>query len=458
MPAVARDVIAAIATPPGQGALAVVRVSGPGAVELTARVFRGRRDLATVPSHTILHGYLLGNAGAVVDEVLAGVMRAPHSYTGEDTVELSCHGGHAAAQSALEALCEAGARPADPGEFTKRAFLNGKMDLSQAEAVAAVISSRSKRALRASVRLLRGGLSGPVESLREAVVGAVAEIEARLDFEDDLGRFDPDRMKLTLAKERIELESILKRCALGRLVSQGAMVALAGRRNVGKSSIFNRIVGSDRSIVSARPGTTRDYVEEEVEWEGVRYTLVDGAGFFGDEDPLEREAEGRARGVLERSDAVLLVVDVSSRLSADDERLAGLLEGKKVVVLANKADLGSAWKPNGRQTIFRGWEMIATSAVTGLGLDSVLPSVHRLLAGEGEPSSEEVAATSRQIEALGQAAEALARALELLERVGGDELVAQELRDCAESLGEITGRSVGPEVLDRIFSTFCVGK
>ena len=458
MPGDARDVIVAIATPPGRGALAVVRLTGAGSIELAAQVFRGRKALSSVASHSIVHGKVCSPSGMTVDEVLLGVMRAPHTYTGEDSVELSCHGGHAAATSVLGILIQAGARQAGPGEFTKRAFLNGRLDLSQAEAVAHIVSAASQRALNASVRLLEGRLSEPIKQLREHLLHSMTQIEARLDFEDDLGGFDRQTLEHDLVKNASSLESLLRRCTAGRLLSEGGIAAIAGRANVGKSSIFNRIVGEDRAIVSAEPGTTRDYIEERVELNGVAATFVDGAGFVGAEDPIGREGEKKARMVLEKADAILLVFDASTELTDKDRELARLVAAKSVVPVANKVDLGEAWGWGQIQTEGLRGELIRTSAITGEGIDKAVSAVCKALGAESGASDEEIAATERQLDALRAAQSCLRNAAALVRQGETDELIACELGAAAERLGEITGETLAPEVLDRIFAAFCVGK
>lgn len=460
----ADDTIAAIATAPGAAGLAVVRVSGPEAPAIADRVFRGSRALARAPSHTLHHGWAVSPGGGrePLDEVVAAVFRAPRSYTREHVIELSCHGGRLPAARVLEALIAAGARLARPGEFTLRAFLHGRLDLAQAEAVADLIQAETDAARSLAVSQLAGGLSRRLDALSERVADAAAEVEARVDFAEDVGGVEvPAHVIAELRAAAADLGRLLSGAPWGRAVREGVRLPIVGRPNAGKSSLFNALVGEERAIVTPVAGTTRDRVSEAIELAGVRVTLSDTAGLRDTDDALESAGVGRTREALAGCALALWVVDRASPLSADDRRIAADLAGKRVVVALNKRDLGCV-TPAGRVSALANgdaWPVVEVSAVTGEGVDRLRACLAGLLGADGAPAGlAGAAANPRHAEALGRARAALERAA----AAGGDgapgEIVALELREALVAIGEVTGRSVGADLLERIFSRFCIGK
>ena len=445
------DTIAAIATPAGEAGLAVVRVSGPRALAIADAVFRGHVPLAGAAGHTLHHGWL--GAEARVDEAVAAVFRAPASYTREDVVEFSCHGGRLPARRALELLLAAGARLARPGEFTLRAFLSGRLDLLQAEAVAELIHARSDAMHRAALSRLAGELSRVLAARLDEVTDLLAEVEARVDFAEDVGGIEvPAAVIARMGAVRAALATHLSGAAWGRAMREGVQVAIAGAPNAGKSSLFNRLVGEDRAIVAPGPGTTRDRVSAAVEWEGVLFTLSDTAGLRESDDEVENLGIARAHAALAASRVVLWVVDGAAPVFAEGPARS---EERRVVVALNKCDLASAAAAEDMARAVAGAvEVVRVSAREGDGVDALVAAIVR--AAGFEPG--DVIASERQAHDLALACGALERA-EICGRGGAPgEIVALELREAMAALEELLGVRVGEDVLDRIFSHFCVGK
>lgn len=453
--------IAAIATPVGPGGLGVIRVSGPGTLPLADQIFRSRLPLSTAASHTLHHGFLHGEQG-VVDEAVAGVFRAPRSYTGEDVVEFSCHGGPVILQRVLSLCTNHGARLADPGEFTRRAFLNGKMDLSQAEAVAELIAARSDAQGRLALERLRGGLSRRLAPIREGVLDLLARVEANLDFEED----DVPALSRKALESRLEmlsemLSSLLRKAGPTRLWRDGLRVTILGRPNVGKSSLFNALLNSDRAIVTDRPGTTRDTLEETVVWEGVPVSLMDTAGLREADDAVEREGVARARRAAEATDLAVLVVERGAKPSVQDQETARAAGDRPMILALNKADLpfpggdpGALWE---EALGLNPGTTVSVSARTGEGLPALRRAVLRLAGGGPEPTEPESSLNTRQETLLAETQEFLTSA-----GAGGPsappETTAIDLRHALDRLNRVTGEGAPEEVLSAIFSRFCVGK
>ena len=466
------DTIAAIATAPGAGGLAVVRVSGPRALVIGDAAFQGAAPLTHASSHTLHHGWAVwpeasAGAGAAppsrrLDEVVAAVFRAPRSYTCEDVVELSCHGGEQPSRRVLGALLAAGARLARPGEFTLRAFLHGRIDLSQAEAVADLIDASTARAHDIALSQLAGGLRRAVDAMAERLTDAVAEVEARVDFAEDVGGIEvPPHVVEAIGSLDRDLASLLATAPWARAVREGVRVPLVGRPNVGKSSLFNALLGEARSIVTATPGTTRDRVSEAIEVAGVRVTLSDTAGLRDTEDAVESIGVARAREALAGAPLVLWVVDGASALDEEDRRIAAELAGLKVVVVLNKRDQPRAVAMAEVAALLNGaaGPVVEVSATLGRGLDALRDAIAASLGAGGTGEGIGIALGNlRHAEAVERARAALARAAGAASDRMPGEIVALELREALAALGEVTGRSVGEDLLDRIFAKFCVGK
>ncbi len=458
MTATAADTIAAIATPPGTAGLAVIRISGPAAVECAAALFQGA-DLDTVASHTVHYGGFIDTEGALVDEVLATVFRAPRSYTGENSVEISCHGGVVVTQRVLRSLLEYGARHAEPGEFTRRAFLNGRIDLVQAEAVADLIHAQSHEAHRASLHQLEGSLSAYVRDIREQLTHALSMLELSLDFveEDVVFMTRPELLDL-LSIASAKIRSALDSYGSGRIVREGIRVALIGRPNVGKSSLLNVLLGSERAIVTEVPGTTRDFIEEPLLLRGELFRFIDTAGLRSTEDLAEREGIVRTRDMSHSSDIVCLLSEArNGSQGIEDLRSLSALErtDQQVLHLFTKSDLAEKSQLEALRE-----QGIPVSAHDGSGLEELrdlLASIARNMAVTSEQGG--VLVTNvRHADCLRRGLEALDRAETALSEGRTEEFIALDVREAGTALGEIIGEVTSDDVLNGIFARFCIGK
>ncbi len=448
------DTIAAIATARGQAALAIVRVSGSQACSLAARCFRGS-GLAQVASHTAHVGYVV-HEGQTLDQVVATVFRAPRSSTGEDVVEFTCHGGDLAPHLVLEALVAAGARPAEPGEFTQRAFLNGKMDLAQAEAIADLIHASSTRAHEVSVSQLRGAYSERLAALREELLTVTALIELELDFsEEDVAFAARDEVMALLEKARTVLAELQASYRFGRLVRDGVRVVIAGRPNAGKSTLLNRLVGYDRAIVSPLPGTTRDHVEAEAEIGGLRFVFTDTAGLRETADAVEAEGVSRAHVLLSQAEQVVYVYDAGVGFTPEESQYVEMLRASRpdvpIVVVANKCDL--VHPPVASDHL-----QVVAMRPEPHELDALIAALLRATEMSAHPEGSPVVTNARHRAHLGRAAQAVERAREALEANLSGEVLAADLKLALHELGCITGAITNEQVLDQIFSRFCIGK
>ncbi len=453
------DTIAAIATPLGEGGLAVIRISGPRALAVADGCFvpagkSGPRPSAA-PTHTLHYGRIL-HRGRPVDEVMLAVMRAPRTLTREDVVEITCHGGMLAAKAVLDAVLENGARAAGPGEFTRRAFLNGRIDLAQAEAVADLIQARTELALAAANEQLAGRLSQRVNQLRDDLLKILAHVEAHIDFPDE--DIAPDTRQQLLA--RLErgigfMDGLLRTADEGRILRRGIRAAIIGRPNAGKSSLLNQLLGHDRAIVSPVPGTTRDTIEETANIRGLPVVFVDTAGLREAGDDIEAEGIRRSREALERAELVLHVLDGSEPLTAQDERYLAEFGGKMRILVRNKADLTPRLAlPAGLNA-----PVIEVSCLAGTGIEALKDAIKEAVwAGKVGAEMLEVMINSRHQEALGRAGAATQRAIKALRENLTPELVAMDLRIATDAVGEIVGRTATEDLLDVIFSQFCIGK
>jgi tRNA modification GTPase len=447
------DTIAAIATAPGDGAVALLRVSGSKALEVLGRLYRG----ALLRPRQQQCGQIWAG-GRKVDDVLACYFPGPRSYTGEDVVEIGCHGGAYLTGEILRALLESGARAALPGEFTQRAFLSGKMDLTQAEAVMDLISAQGERALRSASEQLEGRLGRQVREIQEAVIGLLAHVEAYIDFpEEDI---DPDtgqRLLERMSGAEQACRELLATAGTGRLIREGVRTAICGAPNVGKSSLLNLLLGQDRALVSERPGTTRDVIEEAVRVGGYVLRLADTAGIREAEDEIERAGIERTRRQLDQADLVLEVMDASRPMDQQPAlpQLAGLGTEReiRVVRILNKVDLGEhpSWGSEGA---------VRVSCVRGTGVsgaDGLEQALVRALGIQGSQSSG-VSVNARHADCLRRTLEALVAARSALGEGLSPEFVAEELRAALDAAGEILGRTEADDILGRIFSSFCIGK
>ena len=457
-----RDTIAAIATPPGIGGVGLIRVSGPTAEGIAQRLFRPLPP-GNFLSHHLYHGKIIApTTGAILDEVLVAFLKGPHSYTGEDTLEISCHGGPLILRTVLEAVFQTGARPAERGEFTQRAFLNNRLDLAQAEAVLDIITAKTRPGLAAAIDCLGGKLSEQIEAIRSEMIDLLAGVEATIDFSEDDGIEETSDEALPRIRKLIDkIAALAATHRQGRIYREGIGVVIAGRPNVGKSSLLNRILGEKRAIVTPIPGTTRDFIEETVDIGGIPVRLTDTAGLRLPENAIEKEGIDLVWERLKTADAVLVLLDGSAELTADDRELLAKMISKPMLPVLNKSDLPQRLDEKSlRRLLPEGTPpAIRISAKYGDGLDRLTAALRDLvLATPAEESPEAMIVHLHHKTALEKAAAGLARAREGLLAARPPELVALELREALNALGEITGKTTSEEVLDRIFANFCVGK
>ena len=468
------DTIAAIATPPGQGGVGIVRVSGSGVWRIADTVFQSGEPPSSAKGGTFLHGKVTDADGAEIDEALCLIFRAPRSYTGEDTIEIQGHGGSVVLKKILRRCLEAGARTAEPGEFTRRAFLNGKMDLVQAEAVADLIHAQSDRAARAALEQLEGGLSRQFNALYDRIVETAADIETTLDFiEDEL----PDDVFSALGRKLDEsfqgLEALLATWDEGRLLREGARVVIMGRPNAGKSTLFNALLGCERAIVTELPGTTRDILEEVFILDGIPLRMMDTAGLRETECLIEQEGIRRARAHSASADIAVYLIDSSQPASEEDEEHLGKLDPARTVVVLNKADKqdsggrGQGAGVRGQDSAFRfqvsglRFKAVTASLVSGKGLNEIRSArAAALEAGVNLHAPAHAVISERHRNLLEQARTELSLARERLGEGGETAAVpaAEHVRTALEALGQVTGRIYHAELLNSVFSRFCIGK
>ncbi len=453
------DTIAAISTPLGEGGLAVVRLSGREAFAVGDRCFRpagkSSQPLASAPTHTIQFGRIV-HGGRMVDEVLVAVMRAPRTFTREDVAEISCHGGLLPAKLVLDAVLASGARLAEPGEFTKRAFLNGRIDLAQAEAVADIIHSQTELALAAANEQLAGKLSQRIHRLRDELMHTLAHVEAHLDFpEEDIAPDTREALEARLERSLAFMDELLATAAEGQILRRGVRVAIVGRPNVGKSSLLNQLLGRDRAITSPIPGTTRDTIEETANIRGLPVVLVDTAGLREAGDAIEAEGIRRSREALARAELVLHVLDASEPLMAADEAFLREFAATRRLLVLNKADRPRRLALPAELAA----GAVAVSCLSGAGLEALKDALkERIWSGEIRAEMLQVMINSRHQDALRRARVATETARDALRQNVSLDLVAVDLRIAVNAVGEVVGRTATENLLDSIFGQFCLGK
>jgi len=456
------DTIAAISTPLGEGGIGIVRISGPKAVKIAKKVFRARSgDWTDGSGHRLIYGYVVDCEGVIVDEVLLGYMRAPHTYTREDVVEINCHGGIVPLRKTMEMALAAGARLAEPGEFSKRAFLNGRLDLAQAESVIDVIRSKTEAGLRLAVSQLKGELSLKVTEIQERLMGLLAQVEANIDFpEDDLEEATGNKVIGESENLLNEIELIIKGAEAGRIYREGISAVIVGRPNVGKSSLLNALLGENRAIVTEIPGTTRDIIEEYINISGIPMKIIDTAGLRETDDIVEKMGVEKTREVIGPAELVLLVLDAERGLADEDYKIISFIGEKKTIFIINKADVEEKKiEAEELKKVTRGRPVLWISVLEKNSLVELKKTiVEMVLGGQVTVADEILVANVRHKQALEKAARRLAEVIDGVRRMAPVDVMAIDIRAAWEALGEITGSTVTEDLLDRIFADFCIGK
>ena len=456
------DLIAAIATGSAATAIGIIRLSGDGCFAACDRVFRPRngRPFADQPSHKMVFGEMLDETGAVIDQGLAVRFGGGHSYTGEDSAEFYCHGSPVVLRELLSALFAAGARQAGPGEFTRRAFLNGRLDLTEAEAVVDLIDAETAAAARNAAAQLHGALRRDFEAVTERLLDITSRFYAVVDYPDeDIQDIQPQEIRQALRDCDATLSRLLDTCGRGRILKSGVRTAIIGRPNAGKSSLLNALAGYERCLVTDIPGTTRDTVEERAELGGVTLRLIDTAGLRDSDDPIEQLGVERSRAAMDEAALVLLVVDGTEKATREDADLARAIAGtgKPWILVRSKGDIAGE-NADDLAALAEGAPLVSLSARTGEGLDDLGRAVEELFPKGTEDKAGELITNARQAEAAGRALDCVVRAGQALTDGVTPDALLTDVEEALEALGELTGQSVREDVTDRIFSKFCVGK
>ena len=456
------ETISAVCTALGEGAIGIIRISGENALAAGESIFKAAsgRKLVDYPVNTLVYGHVYDADGSMVDEVMAVYMRAPHSYTAEDVVEIQCHGGVRSLQKILSLSYAAGTRPAEPGEFTKRAFLNGRIDLVQAEAVMDIIKSRSDAALKVAVRQQEGQLSSEVRGLRKELLDVIVNLEAVIDYpEDDIEEMTFASVLDSVNKTAEGVNKLLANAHTGKILREGLRVAIIGKPNVGKSSFLNCLLKEDRAIVSEYAGTTRDVIEEQFLLGGIPIVLADTAGIRETEDYVERIGVEKSRRILYEAELAIVVLDGSAPLTEEDFEILELVKGRSYVIIINKSDLGSANIKNSLTGEFKNAPVIELSAKTGAGLDVFTSWLQKFVYGSDKHLGDGIyVQNARHENLLKNSLASMQDALSAAEAQMPYDCIMIDLRNAAGFLGEITGDTVRDEIINEIFSKFCIGK
>ncbi|MEK4870225.1 tRNA uridine-5-carboxymethylaminomethyl(34) synthesis GTPase MnmE [Niallia sp. FSL W8-1348] len=458
------DTIAAISTPMGEGAIAIVRMSGPEAIKIADKLFKsiGNKKLSEVASHTIHYGHIIDpTTDEVVEEVMVSLMRGPKTFTKEDVIEINCHGGLASVNRLLQLTTSHGARIAEPGEFTKRAFLNGRIDLSQAEAVMDLIRAKTDRAMNVALGQMEGRLSKLIRHLRQEILETLAQVEVNIDYPeyDDVEEMTQQVMLEKSRYIKKEIEKLLQTSQQGKILREGLATVIVGRPNVGKSSLLNSLVQENKAIVTDIPGTTRDVIEEYVNVRGVPLRLLDTAGIRETEDIVERIGVEKSRKVLREADLILLVLNYADELTEEDKNIFKATEGMDFIVIVNKTDLSQKIDLEKVKELAGNRKIITTSLVEENGVDQLEEAISSLFfEGSIEASDMTYVSNSRHISLLNQALSAISDAIEGADNGTPIDIVQIDLTRTWEILGEIIGDSVHESLINQLFSQFCLGK
>lgn len=457
------DTIAAISTPPGEGGIGIVRISGDEAIEIADKLYSmGKKSLADQDTHTIHYGKVVNpKTGDIVDEVMVSVMRAPKTYTREDVVEINSHGGILVVNKVLQVVLNNGARLAEPGEFTKRAFLNGRIDLSQAEAVMDMIRAKTDRAMHVAVDQLDGQMARLIRDLRQKILDTLAQVEVNIDYPeyDDVEEMTSQLLEDKAREVKADIQKLLETAQQGKILREGLATAIIGRPNVGKSSLLNKLLRQDKAIVTDVAGTTRDVIEEYVNVKGVPLKLIDTAGIRETDDEVEKIGVDRSRQAIQQADLILLVFNQSEKLTAEDEALIEATEGQNRIILLNKTDLDQQLNVDKLSQLIANDPIVSTSMMTQAGMDELQDKIAELFfSGQTGERDATYVSNTRHIALLEEAEDALSEVLNGIALDMPVDLVQIDMRRAWDLLGEITGDSVQDELITKLFSQFCLGK
>lgn len=468
-----KDTIAAISTGMTNSGIGIVRISGEEAFRIVAEVYSGKSGIVNEKTHTIHYGFIKDGT-EIIDEVLVMLMKAPRTFTGEDTVEINCHGGTYVVKRILETVIKNGARPADPGEFTKRAFLNGKLDLSQAEAVIDVINSKNEYALKSSVSQLKGSVKNKIEDIRKRILYETAFIETAIDDPEHYKLDEyPDRLKSTIGRISNEIKELIDSAGNGRIIKEGIQTVIVGKPNAGKSSLLNILAGRERAIVTDIEGTTRDILEEQIQFGGLTLNMIDTTGIRDTSDLIEQMGVDKAEKYVRDADLVIYVADASRKFDQNDERIMGLISDKKTVVLLNKSDLKTELtkeilqnrmsiilkNENNAGIVAKNIPMIDISVKEEQGIQEFEKLLTEMFLNGEVSFNEEIYITNvRHKSALSDAYESLDKVIVSIENRLPEDFYSIDLMDAYDSLGSITGETIGEDLINEIFSKFCMGK
>jgi len=457
------DTIAAIATPFGTSGTGKVRISGPDAINIGSKIFEASSgiDIKEADSHTAHHGYVENpESGKTIDEVLAIVMIKPRSFTGENVLEFDCHGGMVPLEAVLELTLEHGARMAEPGEFSRRAFMNGKLDMAQAEAIIDVINSKTEKSLNIAMEQLKGGLSEKVNNIKDNVMELLAHLEASIDFpEDEIEGFDSNQLEERLKEIKEPIQKLIKTAKQGKLYQEGIKTVIVGKPNVGKSSLLNYLLQENRAIVTDVPGTTRDVIEEYINLDGIPLKVIDTAGVRESEDVVEKIGVEKTRESLKKADLVLMMLDVSQGLTEEDKQVYNLIKGQPTIVVVNKTDLDKNIDIDELEKQFKEHPLLWTSVKEEKGMEELKNTILEEIFHEQINVDSDVMVTKvRHRDALNKAFQSIEKVEQSLNDGMPYDFLTIDLKDVLFYLGSITGETVTDDIIDQIFSDFCLGK
>lgn len=456
------DTIAAISTAVGEAGIGIVRLSGKDAIDIGNKIFQGSKNkkLIDVDNRKLAYGHIVDDKNKQIDEVLIAYMKEPYTYTRENMVEIYCHGGIIPVKKVLELLLNSGARLAEPGEFTKRAFLNGRLDLSQAEAVIDVIRSKTDKSFQVSFDQLGGRLSNQIKEIRDILLSMIAHVEVSIDFpEEDIDEITFEELEKDAEDVKDRVEKLLSTADRGKVLREGINTVILGKPNVGKSSLLNAILREKRAIVTDIPGTTRDIIEEYVNIDGIPLKIIDTAGIRDTDDAVEKIGVDMAKDKIEDADLIIAIFDSSRELTDEDYQIIDLIKGKRSLILLNKTDLPSKYTVEFLQGLIEDKEIISTSISKGEGVDLVEDKIKDMFySGKIQSDSNVIVTNMRHKNQLEKALINIDSALKDIRAQVPLDCIEVDLRDCWENLGEISGDTVGEDILDKIFSEFCIGK